>query len=57
LITLAFEAFRRGDLAAARARCEETLALLDSPGRQEQPPAVSARHLLVRLAIASGKAD
>lgn len=57
LITLAFDSFRGGDPAAARSQCEETLALLDSPGRQEQAPAISARHLLVRLAIASGQAD
>lgn len=56
LLTLAYDAFARGDLDDARRRCERTLAFLDTPERELQPPAVSARHLLVRLTIASGAA-
>lgn len=37
--------------------CEETLAFLDSPARQEQMPGIPARELLVRLATAAGKPD
>lgn len=57
LVTLAYDAFRRGELATARGQCVEVLGLLDKPGWQEQPPAISARHLLVRVAMASGQAE
>jgi CHAT domain-containing protein/tetratricopeptide (TPR) repeat protein len=57
LLTLAFDEFRRGKFEAAKRRCEETLAFLDTPERREQLPAIPARQLLVRLATAAGKPD
>jgi CHAT domain-containing protein/tetratricopeptide (TPR) repeat protein len=57
LLFLALDEFRRGKFEAAKRRCEETLAFLDSPARQEQMPGIPARELLVRLATAAGKPD
>ncbi len=57
LLTLAFDEFRRGKFEPAKRRCLETLAFLDTPERQELMPAVAARQLLVRLALAAGKPD
>lgn len=56
LLTLAFDDFRAGRLGEAETRCGEALALLDSPDRQEQFPAISARLLQTRLATARGDA-
>lgn len=57
LLTLAYDEFRRGLFEPAKRRCVETLALLASPDRQEQLPAVPARQLLVRIATAEGKTE
>lgn len=57
LLILAHDSFKRGDLDDASRRCETILTLLATPEREQQPSAVSARHLLVRLSIASGRAD
>ncbi len=57
LLTLAFADFRGGDFAAASRRCDGALALLETPARAEQLPAMTARQMRVRLALAAGNPE